>query len=317
MEFTTEQLMQVKELFPQANAISLLTTMAFSQENEETAQAPLEIEGVISGGALSDEAARLLDVLAHPEGGFQYELEDPFAYLSLMTYRKGDQIVEVQQAGDRFQIGWLEETGPLIRDISRLTGFSDQSICQIDAALTGTQTAVLLALWDLQRVSAIRSFIGEGSMESVFTPEQIRNALDSPVGGSLLALVRSRYPGEIAMPEDLGAVLDALNSEGVVERDGRGWSLVDDYALFGITFLMPEFTGSLDLLQLEEEKELIHIPVMYVSAGMRNNLLLSFGPKVGINTVPARQYLKQVEAFLLCPPLTTADGNATLDSNPQ
>lgn len=298
MRLTKSELSFLAKIFPQTNALSLFSSIEVPLNGDE--QKGLEKKGVLIGEKLTEDAHKLLDVVANPLRCTRTILKDGDYLIEKYSYKEGDNFTLAENDGSEILFSPLEQLDEALFQLSQWVGMSDLKTFDIETVLTSDELLVLLAMVDIRRANVLLSYLGRDEKSDI-TFAQIRRQLDKPEPNSLIRILIGNYNYTIPKIEDTKGILDQLITKKIVAFN-TGYSLLHQYDEFAKKFNIIQTVVMLETFNLTEKDEIAGAGVLCICAGMREIVSIVFKEgAAGIASISGRQLLKMLENFLSCP----------------
>ncbi|GAB6153211.1 hypothetical protein JCM17380_19610 [Desulfosporosinus burensis] len=298
MEFLISELKVLKQQFTAASSIGIFT--GIDKNNSKDSMNSLEKRGVLQNGVLSKDAKRLLDIAANPDVSCRFILQESDLLVEKYTYRKGSDLVLVENAGGVLKISKGSDLDKIMMNIGNFTGLTSFKRANFEIALSKDEIYVLLSMFDIYREKTMLSYCQQQS-EPGATFAEIRSHLDTPNETGLVAMIQANYRWEIPSNETTKALIFRLVAKNVVAFNNN-YTLAKDYAVFGSNFLTYQLITTVEVLQMLKGGQTALSGILYVSAGLKDNLLFIMGgDEIELSTVSSSYALKVFEGFLKCP----------------
>lgn len=299
MELLINELKVLKEYFTAASAIGIFS--GIDKNNSQEMIYSLEKKGVMKNGVLAREAQKLLEIAANPDVSCRFVLQESSLLVEKYAYRKGAELILAENAGGVLKISKVEDLAETMMNIGDFIGLTQFKHADFEIAVSKDEIYVLLSLFDIYREKTMLSYCRQQSDPGV-TFAEIRSHLDMPNETGLVAMIKGNYGWEIPTIDNTKkALLDCLIPKNVVAFN-QNYSLSDEYAVFGSNSLTYQLITTVEVLQTLKDGETALSGILYVSAGLKDNLLFIMGgDKIELSTVSSSYALKMFEGFLKCP----------------
>lgn len=298
MELLINELNFLKKQFVGAGSIGIFT--GINEDNSQESKDSLEKKGVLQDGVLLKDAQEILNIAANPEVSCRFVLQESNLLVEKYTYRKGTDLVLVENAGGVLKIGKVSDLAQTMMNIGNFTGLSQFKRADFEIALSKYEIYVLLSMFDIYREKTMLSYCQQES-EPGITFTEIRSHLDTPNETGLVAMIRGNYGWDMPSIEAIKELLDSLKAKNVVSFS-KNYTLTEEYAVFGSNFLTNQLITTVEVLQVLKNDETALSGILYLSAGIKDNLLFIMGgDEIELSTVSSAYGLKMFEGFLKCP----------------
>lgn len=298
MEFLLSELKALKQRFTAASSIGIFS--GIDEQNSKESISSLEEKGVLQNGVLSNEAKDFLDIAANPELSCRFVLQESTLLVEKYTYRKGEDLVLVENAGGVLKLSKADDLKEVMMNIGNFTGLTLFKRADFEIALFKDELYVLLSIIDIYREKTMLSYCQQQS-EPGATFAEIRSHLDTPTETGLVAMIQSNYRWEIPSIENTKALIYRLVAKKIVSFNNI-YTLTEAYAVFATNFLVNQLITTVEVLQLRKDGETALSSILYVSAGLKDNLLFILGgDEIELSTVSSAYALKMFEGLLKCP----------------
>ncbi|KJS47015.1 hypothetical protein [Desulfosporosinus sp. BICA1-9] len=298
MEFSISELKVLKQQFAAASSIGIFS--GIDNNNSTESLNSLEKRGVLQNGVLSKEAKELLDIAANPDLSCRFILQESSILVEKYTYRKGADLVLVENAGGVLRISKGSDLDKIMMNIGNFIGLTSFKRADFEIALSKDEIYVLLSMFDIYREKTMLSYCQQQS-EAGATFAEIRSHLDMPNETGLVAMIQANYKWEIPSLETTKALIYRLVAKNVVASN-KNFTLTEEYAVFGSNFLAYQLITTVELLQMLKDGQTALSGILYISAGLKDNLLFIMGgDEIEISTVSSSYALKIFEGLLKCP----------------
>ncbi len=298
MKLLVNELKALKLQFTTANQIGIFSGM--DDNNSLESRDSLEKNGVLQNGMLSKEAQELLDIAANPDVSCRFVLQESDLLVEKYTYRKGTDLVLVENTGGVLMINKVKDLDETIMNISNFTGLTKFKRADFEIVLSKDEIYVLLSLFDIYREKTILSYCQQESEPGAELAE-IRAHLDTPNETGLVAMIKGNYRWKIPPVEATKTLLYRLVSKNVVVFKNN-FTLTDAYTVFGSNFLAYQLVTTVEVLQVQKDGQTALSGILYVSAGLKDNLLFIMGgDEIELSTVSSAYALNMFKGFLKCP----------------
>lgn len=303
MELSLNELKILKKQFAAANPIGIfngIEDQAADNTGSGESMASLEEKGILHQGGLSREARELLETAADPELCCRFVLQESSFLLEKYTYRKGDNLVLVENAGGVLNVSKAGDLGEVMMNIGNFTGLTPLKRADFEIALNKEEIYVLLALFDIYREKTMLAYCRQ-PVQPGGTFSEIRDHLDRPNETGLVAMIQANYDWKIPPIERTKVLLESLKAKKAALFDSS-YLLTGEYAVLGSNFLACQFITTVEVLELLKDGRTALSGILYLSAGLKDNLLFIMGDdEIELSTVSSAYALKMFEAFLKCP----------------
>lgn len=298
MEFLISELKVLKQQFTAASSIGIFSGV--DENNSKDSMNSLEKRGVMQNGVLSKEAKELLDIAANPDLSCRFILQESSLLVVKYTYRKGADLVLVENAGGVLKISKAEDLDKIMMNIGNFTGLTSFKRADFEIALSKDEIYVLLSIFDIYREKTMLSYCQQQS-EPGATFAEIRSHLDRPNETGLVGMIQANYRWEIPSIETTKALIFRLVAKNMVAFN-NSYTLAEEYAVFGSNFLTYQLITTVEVLQMLKGGQTALSGILYVSAGLKDNLLFIMGgDEIELSTVSSSYALTMFEGLLKCP----------------
>lgn len=301
MKLTTSEITFLAGQFSEKTPISLFSSINAAPSGME--EKSLKEKGVLTENGLSQEAAGILQTVAGAARCARVVLRDNFSILEKYTYRKDDKLVLVENDGGEMLFSSPENLSNTIAEYSEYTGMSTIRTTGIQALLPQDEFLVLLAVFDLYRRDSLLSYMGQ-EVQTEISESVIIRQLEVPMPNSLVQMLKKNYGCAVPKPSSMPSILDKIRQAGCITAD-QNVSLSAEFAAFAGSFLIPECTAVMEVLNLTSANEIVSTSALAVCAGVKDIASFLFASEgIELSAVSGMQLLKMMENFLVCPDIT-------------
>jgi len=254
----------------------------------------------LQNDVICPEAKELLDISANPDVSCRFALQESSLLVEKYTYRKGADLVLVENAGGVLNIRKTYNLAEIMINIGDFTGSTHFKRADFEIALSKDEIYVLLSMFDIYREKTMLSYCQQQTQPGA-TIEEVRSHLDTPNETGLVAMIKGNYRWEIPSLETTKTLLYRLVARNVVAFN-KNYTLTDEYAVFSSNFLTYQLITTVEVLQVKKDGQIALSGILYVSAGLKDNLLFIMGgDEIELSTVSSSYALKMFEGLLKCP----------------
>lgn len=298
MKLTVNEITYLADRFQSSTDISLFKNLKAPLTGLENLS--LMEKGVILGDDLQKDAKSLMDVVAEAKQCARVYLRDPNFIMEKYVYRKGNDYVLVENAGDELQFVRTSDFGKVKEHIGTYLGRSTVRSAEFDATLSQDAFMVYMAIVDIYRLFLIKAYLGQES-QSTIDLALIQGALEKPAPNALITMMEKNYGFKPTAIKDIVACVKELTQKGCIEEMG-GLKLTEEHAMLAGRLLMPDMAMILEVLSIDDQDELTTASGLVISSGVRDNLSVTFlQDEVELSTLSTEMLLELVEIYLKCP----------------
>lgn len=302
MILSTNEIAYLSRFYPDKTQFSLFANINPTLDGTE--EKSLIEKDVCLGGFLSPTAKTVLDVVAGGRRCARISLDNRFCAIEKYTYKKDDCIVLVEVNEDEMTFSIPENLSGTISEFSEFIGLSRIKSADFELLMTSAEIMVFLAIMDLHRKDALYSYLGYTKSNPGLQFSDIVDQFDNPMKNSLVQTIKANYDYAIPQKELIGDILGKFVKEKYIVFN-KGYSLVDEFAVFADGLLIPETSITMELFNINMNDQLMGTSVLCIYAGIKDIASLIFSKDgVEISSISSLQLLQMIENFLNCPDLT-------------
>lgn len=270
----------------------------------------LENKGVFVDGQLSEGSKALLKILSEPERVAHFQLQQLEVNMRKRVYVRDDERILVEFKNEFVMISTFDSEVSSVRaEIINHIGASFQKHSLLKQVFNGEELLCFAALADWLRRVALSELTGQKSVARLDVDqlaEFVKSPLKLGVLSQVMALTHLKVP-------DYDACLDGLKGlmkKGLVERVEPTVEIGKSTILFGINFLVPNMTISLELYDLADTDKVVTAREMVIWATPKDAISLSANAQgYHAESVTSGEVLEKIIAYLSSPSLRQASMN--------
>ena len=299
MKLTLNEIIYLKEKFPDYSDLSLFANLNADKSGDE--KKTLEEKGILKNGALTDASRDVLNIMAYSKNASQIILKDSYLLLEKYCYKKDEKLLLAESENDGITFNIVEHPEDLVYLISWLTGTSNFKSADCNVVLSKDELIVFMTIFDLQRRSILKNYLGEEDLKIRFKLDAIEKTLNKQFANSLVNLLKANL--KIETPQKIKDILDSLVGKNVLDYKD-GFSLKGEYMVLVSNLLIPRIVGNVNVLELNEDNKVLQLQSILISAGVRDNIILMISDAgVELTTLSANELLTTAKNLLQCPDL--------------
>lgn len=267
-------------------------------------------QGIFVDGQLSEGSKALLKVLSQPERVARFQLQQLEVNMRKRVYVRGDERILVEFKREFVMLSTFDSEVASVRtEIINHIGASFQKHSLLKQTFSGEELLCFASLADWLRRVALSELTGQKSAERL-SVEQLSEFVKSPlklgVLSQVMTLTHLKTPDYDACLKGLKGLMQKSLIESVEPTVEIGKSTI----LFGINFLVPNMTISLELYDLSDAKKVVSAREMIIWATPKDALSLSANAQgYHAESVTSSEVLEKIIAYLSSPSLRQSSLN--------
>lgn len=299
MKLTVKEIGYLKKFYPSPTEVSLMSNVKASLNGTE--ELSLMEKGILINGELRPEAKKILDLVAQAEVCTRLLVKTEFYIIEKYVYKVGEKMALVENANGELEISLPVDYNRIREELGEIIGTSNLKRADFQAVLKFDELMVFLALVDHERKTALKTYLEGGFNDEGLTEAIIAADLSKPGPNSLVAMMITNYGLPQVSGEKLKQALDQLEKINWIVKD-KGYRLAQEQKIFAQGMLIPEVITMTEVIGTGSDGELATASGLFISAGMKDILALTFGKQeVDVETLTSAQQIQLLENYMHCP----------------